>query len=239
LLQERITNNDYGYLEEVITIGKRKNNILVFAIIIKFNLLCTGLERKPRKRVKNDPLYNSTIKRVTLNGFTLDIKIQNAVIQRTIIKYERELKEYNRLINNRPIAQQLFLILCDVAGQNHDLGIQTNIEIQNKLKIELLAMMDKKNVTDYQEGATEFDSRFITQTKKIQLNYLDDVDIFDTDLNNSVFNQISIEDAHNKGETFFEEYLKFNKLNEAKQVLIPIKKPKPFLNLPEFDFEFV
>ncbi|MBW4361244.1 hypothetical protein [Flavobacterium taihuense] len=167
----------------------------------------------------------------------MDIKIQNAVIQRTIIKYERELKAYNQLINNRPIAQQLFLILCNVAGQNHDLGIDTNIEIQNKLKIELLAMIEKKNVSHYQEGATEFDSRFITQVKKIELNYLGNTDVFDTDLSNSIFNQISIEQAHNKGNVFFDEYLRFHNVNETKKELILSKKPKQFLNLPEFDFD--
>ena len=237
LLQERITNNDYGYLEEITTRGHKRNNLLVFAIVRTFNLLCTGLERKPRKQVKSEPLYTTIIKRFTLNLFTLDIKIQNAVIQRTIIKYERELKAYNQLINNRPIVQQLFLILCNVAGQNHDLGIDTNIEIQNKLKIKLLAMIEKKNVSHYQEGATEFDSRFITQVKKIELNYLGNTDVLDTDLSNSIFNQISIEDAHNKGEVFFEEYLKFHNSNESKKELIPVKKAKPVFNLPEFDFD--
>lgn len=237
LLQERIKNNDYAYLEEVTTIGKRKNNSLVFAIIIKFNLLCTGLVRKRRKQVKNDRLYNTSIKGVLLKSLSLKPQQQNAFVRRGIAKYEKELKAYNQLINNRLIAQQLFLILCNVAGQNHDLCIEINIEIQNKLKIELLAMIEKKNVSEYQEGVSEFDSRFISQIKKIPLNYLDTTAIFDTDLSNSIFNQIAIEDAYSMGETFFEEYLKFHKIPEGNEILILEKKPKQIISLPEFDFD--
>jgi hypothetical protein len=69
------------------------------------------------------------------------------------------------------------------------------------------------------------------------LNHLDNVVVFDTDLSNSIFNQISIEDAHSKGAVFFEEYFKFHNSNETKEELIPVKKTKLVLNLPEFDFD--
>ncbi|HLF50928.1 hypothetical protein [Flavobacterium sp.] len=236
LIKERIINNDYSYVDELIINGKKVNNVLIYVIISKFNLLCTGLERKPRKRVSGDPLYNSSIKRVTLNGFTLNTKIQNAVTQRTVIKYERELKEYNRLINNRQIAQQLFLILCDVAGQKHNLKIDENIEIQNQLKTELIAMIDKKEVSDFQIGAIEFDKRFKSNTKK-ELPIISDLkNVFDTDFKNSIFNQISIEEAYNRGDVFFKEYLNFHDKDQRKEKIIPVKKIKEVFNFPELSF---
>ena len=44
LLQERISNDDYGYLNEAIVSGRRNKNLLIYAIIKKFNILCLWLQ---------------------------------------------------------------------------------------------------------------------------------------------------------------------------------------------------
>jgi hypothetical protein len=60
--------------------------------------------------------------------------------------------------------------------------------------------------------------------------------VFDADLSNSIFNQLFIEEANNRGETFFKEYLKFNKIVEVKEVKPTIKKE--VYQLPELDFDY-
>jgi hypothetical protein len=202
----------------------------------KFNLLCTGLHRKERKRVKSDTLYNSSIKNVTLKAISLKQQQQNAFMQKGIKKYERELKEYNRLINNRKIAQQLFLILCDLAGETQDLIDFENIAVQNQLKAELIAMIDKKE-PNFETGAMEFDKRFKTNIKKELPINTDLENVFDTDLNKSIFNQLTVEEASYRGEVFLEEYLKFHGEDEIKEKIIPLRKNEEVFNFPELDFQ--
>jgi len=60
--------------------------------------------------------------------------------------------------------------------------------------------------------------------------------VFDADLSNSIFNQLFIEEANYRGETFFKEYLKFNKIVEVKEVKPTIKKE--VYQLPELDFDY-
>lgn len=237
LFQERIINNDYEYITESIKItGRKNNNLLVYTLVQKFNLLCTGLQRKGRKRVKSDTLYNSSIKNVTLKAISLKPQQQNALIQKGIKKYERELKELNRLINNRQIAQQLFLIVCDLSGQKSDLKIFENSNVQNQLKAELIAMIDKKDPSDFKTGAMEFDKRFKTNIKKeVPVNsYLENA--FDTDANNSIFNQLTVEEASYRGDFFLKEYLQFHGEVEIKEKIIPLRKNKEVFNFPELDF---
>ncbi len=237
LFQERIINDDYEYVTEAITIsGRKNNNLLVYALVRKFNLLCTGLHRKERKRVKSDTLYNSSIKNVTLKAISLKQQQQNAFMQKGIKKYERELKEYNRLINNRKIAQQLFLILCDLAGETQDLIDFENIAVQNQLKAELIAMIDKKE-PNFETGAMEFDKRFKTNIKKELPINTDLENVFDTDLNKSIFNQLTVEEASYRGEVFLEEYLKFHGEDEIKEKIIPLRKNEEVFNFPELDFQ--
>ncbi|MBG6062791.1 hypothetical protein IWX83_002592 [Flavobacterium sp. CG_9.1] len=209
LLEERIRNNDYGYLDEIEIVGKRINNTIVYSMIRTFNLLVTGYQRKPRKRVSGDPLYSSVIKRVTLSGSTFNLKNQNAVAQRIILKYERELKVLNRLINNRVIAQQLFLILSEMVGVETDLNIIPHQEIQNKLKVDLMTIIEKNTALDIGIYISKFDALYLM--KKSQIPVISNLNtIFDTDLANSIFNQISIEEASSRGEVFFKEYLSFH-----------------------------
>lgn len=237
LFQERIMNNDYEYITESLKItGRKNNNLLVYTLVQKFNLLCTGLHRKGRKRVKSDTLYNSSIKNVTLKAISLKPQQQNAFIQKGIKKYEQYLKEFNRLINNRQIAQQLFLIVCDLSGQKSDLKISENSTVQNQLKAELIAIIDKKHLSDFETGAMEFDKRFKTNIKKEVPTNTDLENAFDTDLNKSIFNQLTIEEASFRGEVFFKEYLQFHAETDFKENIIPVRKIKEIFNFLELDF---
>ena len=236
LIYERIKNNDYRYLNELVVNGKKNNNKLIFLIIKKFNLLCTGLQRQQRKMIKCDPLYNNSIKRVLIKSLSLKPQQQNAFIQKGIRKYERELKKYNILINNRKIAQQLFLILCSVVAQEHDLSIYENIEVQNQLKMELIAIIDKKEFSSFEVGAKVFDERFIKNKEKDIPVITNLENIFDTDLKNSVFNQVPIEEANCRGETFFKEYLQFHDSGEINEKIVLVKKPNEFFDFPELNF---
>ena len=236
LMQERIINDDYGYLDQVIIKGHRRNNLLNYAIITKFNLLCTGLLRQRRKPVKNEPFYDRMIKGLFLKSLSLKPQQQNAFIQKGVKKYERELKEFNRLINNRQIAQQLFLIICDLARQKSDLNISENSTVKNQLKADLIAMIEKKDPSDFITGAIEFDKRFKTNIKKEVPTNTDLENAFDTDLNKSIFNQLTIEEASFKGEVFFKEYLQFHAESDFKEKIIPVRKIKEIFNFLELDF---
>nr|WP_315178568.1 hypothetical protein [uncultured Flavobacterium sp.] len=172
LLQERIINNDYGYLNEAIIIGHKNNNLIIYALIRKFNLLCTGLQRHPRKQDKSEPLYSNSIKSLTLKCISLKVKQQNAFMQKGIIKYERELKDLNRLVNNRFIVHQLFLILKDLSGLETDLVLTEDTNVQKLLKIEIMNLINKKkncNISDEAAEAVEFDS--IYKAKSIYYNH--------------------------------------------------------------------
>lgn len=234
LLQERIINNDYGFLNEAIITGKRKNNILVYSIINKFNLLVTGRIRCERHGLKKDPLYNSSIKSVLFKSLSLKHQQRNAFIKKGITKYEKELKELNTLINNRLKAQQLFLILCEVGGIDAEVTIIKNVPIINQLKTELMNTINKTDNDDIKAGVKEFNKIYKTHTLK-PLSNLNN--IFDTDLKNSIFNNISIEDAHYKGEVFFKEFEAFNGFVEVKDTPAPTTKRKEVYKFPEIDFE--
>ena len=237
LFQERIMNKDYEYITESIKIrGRKNNNLLVYTLVQKFNFLCTGLHRKERKRVKSDTLYNSSIKSVTLKSLSLKPQQQNAFILKGIKKYERELKELNRLINNRQIVQQLFFIVCDLSGQKSDLEIFENSNVQKQLKAELIAMIDKKDLSDFETGAMEFDKRYKTNVKIEVPTNTDLENVFDTDFNNSIFNQLSVEEASYRGDVFLKEYLQFHGEDEIKEKFIPTRKNKEVFNFPELDF---
>ena len=236
LIYERIKNNDYGYLNELVIKGHKANNKLIILLIKKFNLLCTGLQRQERKTVKSEPLYNYSIKGLLIKSLSLKTQQQNAFIKKGINKYERELKKNIILINNRKIAQQLFLILCNVIDQEQDLNIFENIEVQNQLKTELITMIDKKEFFNFEIGAKEFDRRFIINKVKVVPTITNLENIFDTDLKNSVFNQVSIEEANCRGETFFKEFLQFHDSDETNEKITSIRKPIDRFEFPELNF---
>lgn len=216
LLEERITNDDYGYLNEENIIGHKSNNLLIYAMKRKFNLLCTGLQRKGRKQVKSEPLYCNTIERLTLKSISLRPQQQNAFMQKGIIKYERDLKAFNRLMNNRKIAKQLFLILADLTGLDVEFEIIPDEEIQNQLKAELINDINKKTSIDLTSEALEFDNIYQKSIIKEVTPNINHSDIFDTDMKNSIFNQLSLEQAKSRGDEFLYEFMKFHEVDKMK-----------------------
>ncbi|MFH6946848.1 hypothetical protein ACHRV6_00005 [Flavobacterium sp. FlaQc-51] len=175
------------------------------------------------------------IKRLLFKAISLKPQQQSAFIQKGCISYERELKKFSRLVNNRVIAIQLFLIICAIAGQNSDLLV--NLEIQNQLKFELVQEIFKYNLNCIDAGINCFDYEFKPNSDNAIPVISELENIFDSDLSNSIFNHISIEDAYCRGDMFFSEYLKFHNKEETKIDFSKPKSTKPFLQLPEFDFD--
>jgi hypothetical protein len=237
LIQERVTNNDYDFLNESIITGKRKNNILIYSVINKFNLLVTGRVRCERHGLKKDPLYNNLIKRVLFKSLSLKPQQQNAFITKGITKYEKELKEYNALINNRPKAQQLLYLLREVGGIDAEVTIIKNVAIIEQLKAELMATINGRVYDTIKQGAKEFDLLYKIKRAKAIKPITDQSNIFDTDLKNSIFNNISIEDAYHKGDKFFKEYEDYHGIVEVKNTPAPTIKTKAVYKYPEIDFD--
>jgi len=217
LLEERITNDDYGYLNEAIIIGHKDYNLLIYAMVRKFNLLCTGQQRQGRKEVKSEPLYSNSIKRFTIKSISLKPRQQNANFQKGIKVYERELLAFNRLINNRKIAQQMFQILADLTGIDFNFEITPDEEVQNQVKAALINLINKKASVDMMAEALEFDRIYKKAVKKSILPLTNISNIFDPDMTNSIFNQMSVEDAMCEGFSFYVDYVVFkqNQKNAA------------------------
>ncbi len=220
LLYERIANDDYSYLNGFRIIGRKQNNLLSISIIKTFNFLCTGQRRTKRNQLNLYPLYTTPIKSVTIKAIPLNQKQQNGFSQNIILKYERELKQLNRLVINRETAKQLFLLLGDVIGADYNfykIEITKNEDAIKQLKSELIAMIDKKEVVSFDVGASEFDKRYIHKSIKDIPIITDLNDVFDCDLSSSIFNQIDVEEASYMGEIFFREYLRFHKMGEVEK----------------------
>ncbi len=133
-LHERIYNNDYAFMKKDFLIGHPSHNKLSHSIIEKFNLLVTGRIRSERYGVKKYPITN--IYSLLIKSLSYKPQQQNAIIQKGIIKYEREIKELNRLVNNRPKAQQLVFILGEILEKQPDVDIVPNVKYINELKTE-------------------------------------------------------------------------------------------------------
>lgn len=234
LIQEHLSNEDYSYLE-LDVIGKRNNNVLVFAILRKYNLLVTGRKRKQRKGVKNDPLYISTIKRVLIKSMSLCSQQQNSSVKKSILRYEKELQAYNRLVNNREVAKQLLLVVGELVELTTDFIIDRDEAIINKLKTELYETLTKTRCISEEVGAKLFDEMFKkNEILKVEPIIPDDCD-FETDMEKSIFNQIDIEEAYYKGDGFFSEYLQFHKEVNSDINFIP-SLPLETYRLPEIEF---
>ena len=210
---------------------------MIYSVINKFNLLVTGRVRCKRKGVKKDPLYNNTIKRVLIKSLSLKPQQQNAFIKKGIAKYERELKEYNILINNRKIAQQLLYILADVGEFEVDDTILKNDTIINQLKAELLTTINRTIYDTHEEGAKEFDLLYKKKKEK-SINLITDLtNNFETNSKNSIFNNISVEEAYYRGTTFFREFENYHDKAEVKKQPPPLIKIKEDFVFPELDFD--
>ena len=210
LIGERIEYKDFAFLSENKVVGHRRNNEIVYAFVRKFNLLCTGSYYAPRKSKVCKPFNNDTVKRLQT------FEIPTSTLEQ---------------------VQQLYLMLCKLSGAVTEFELIENIDIQNQLKYELIQLSHKKiKIVGIDAGVNCFDflypSKLVTE---IKFN-ADFENSFDTDLTQSVFNTVTPEEAHYRGEVFFKEYLKFYKLNQVKET-IPTSKETPKQNLPEFDFD--
>jgi hypothetical protein len=225
LIEERISKSDYNYLNELELKGHRRNNSLVLAIVQKFNLLVTGRKRfsktMERDSIKNEPLYCDTIKRLLLKALPLKKQLKKAYVKNGISEWEKELKKYKSLKSTRSIANQLFWILSEIVGIETNLNISPDEEIINHLKAGLMAMIDKNTSLSKESSVLKFDSLYMLQVSQIPV--ISDLNtIFETKMDNSIFNQISIEEANVKGEVFFKEYLKFHNIeHKQKRKFVP------------------
>ncbi len=210
LMRERIQYNNYSFLYENTIVGHKRNNVLTYAIVKKFNILCTGSFYKPRKTKVCNVFNNDTIK--SLQTFEISQE-------------------------NKQLVHQLFLILCKTAGVITELEIQTDTEIQNQLKFELIQEISKIKINNIDAGVNCFEYLHKAMPNKEVAFNLNIENSFDTNLSKSIFNYISPEEAFYKGETFFKEYLQYHKIEESKQSIKPINKPNKNLIFPEFDFD--
>ncbi|MDR6764469.1 hypothetical protein J2Y38_004702 [Flavobacterium sp. 2755] len=236
LIEERITIEDYNYINPINQNGARKNNLLVFAIIQKFNLLCTGLQRARRKQVKNETLYNTSIKSILFKSLSLKQQQQNAFLKKKIKAYEKSLIKFNELVNNRIITKQLLLILCDISGQATELEIKRDLEVIKNLKADLIKSVSDKNFDSVEAGAIEFDLRYMTILKQEIVPISNLSNVFDTDISKSIFNNTTIEDAYSRGEVFFKEYCNFHKIDFKEKLVLKQVKPKGKFSFPQLDF---
>jgi hypothetical protein len=130
----------------------------------------------------------------------------------------------------------LLLILGQIVGEKTDVKIIENIEIQNQLKLELINTIDKGISLDCEAAKNEFDKRF-GRIKGIDPVILNSENIYDTDIKNCVFNQVTIEEASNRGEPFFSEYLRFHNENEVNGHKAVPKQSSETYKFPEIDFD--
>ncbi len=199
LMHERITNNDYAFMNENKIIGHKRNNLLVFATVKLFNLVCTGSYYKPRKPKVCNLFINTNIKR---------------------------LQTFELLEQNKVRTHQLYFLLCKVAGAVMDLDIIENDEAQNELKHELIQGILKLKINNIEAGVKCFDFLYKPPpTNKIEFN-TDLENSFDTDLSKSIFNQLTLEQAQNKDPIFLKEYLTFHKTSKRKQEMLLKQRQK-------------
>lgn len=237
LIQERVENQDYDYLSEIKIIGRKKNNLLSFAFVRLFNLLACGRQRRGREGVKSNPLYRTNIKRVTFKAMSLKPQQQNAFVKKSILEYEKQLKEFNIMINNREKVKQLILILGDITGKVTYLKIPKDNLVQNQIKAELLSMLSKTAIVDVENDASEFDKQYINSNQDYITPPKDLASNFEPNMQHSLFNQLTIEDANSLGEIFFNEYLEFHGDLHVEEKSIKKKEVKEIYRLPEIDFD--
>jgi len=199
LMRERIVNNDYGFMNENKITGHKRNNLLVYAIVKKFNILATGSYYKPRNVKVCNLFINSSIKR---------------------------LQTFENLEQNKPKASQLYYLLCWVAGAVMDLEIIKNDEVQSELKHELIQDILKLSINNIEAGENCFDYLYKPPPSN-EIGFNTDIEnSFDTDLSKSIFNQVTLEQAQTKDPIFLRDYLKYHKYNKRKQELILRQKQK-------------
>jgi hypothetical protein len=131
----------------------------------------------------------------------------------------------------------LLYLLRDVGGFDAEVTITKNGAIIDQLKAELLTTINGRVYDTIKQGAKEFDLLYKKKRTKAIKPITDQSNIFDTDLKNSIFNNITVEDAHYKGVKFFREFEEFNGIVEVKETPAPTTKTKEVYKFPEIDFD--
>jgi hypothetical protein len=200
LLYERISNDDYSFLTESYSITGRKSNSKVVRLIVRrWNILTSGYVRKPSVIVKNNTLYNTPIKKVTISS--------NAERQRKFKERKTEAKKLE-LITNRPKARQLIFIVGIFAGIVPEVNFLKDEGLITELKLEILD--DYKSQTKVPIELGSFDEVFPVATDYEIKPLNTEQTEFDTDMTHSIFNQYDEIQAIQQAGSFYKEWQKFH-----------------------------
>ncbi|WP_310991943.1 hypothetical protein [Aequorivita marina] len=237
MLKTRFTNGNFSFIEFKMN-GKAKTNEFIKCIILRINELTTGRKRKPYAQTdKNYPLYSNMYKEGVSYVVEHHKKANTTrLAQRKIQVYERELLKINRLINNREIALQYIFILGEVVGVHPDVSIKRDNSI---IEAEKAYLMEQYSGSDYKtikQGAKAFNREYVPKTPKEIEGHIPKLEDFNTSLEHSAFN-IEIEQAHNRGEQFFQEYLRFHKIDLSQKEVKEVKNKKIEVVFPKIDFD--
>lgn len=236
VLDKRYSNKDFSFVHYQ-TSGRAKTDELTKRITLRINELATGRKRKPKAQTLNlQPLYSNMYKEpvsylVEPHKFANEARIA----QRKIQVYEKELLRINHLINNREIVVQYLFIIAEITGQEPKTELKRNESFIQAEKAFLMDQIGIRKFRTIEQGAKAFNRYFLPKSKDIQPNNLTINDI-DTSLEHSAFN-IDIQEAHERGEQFFQEYLRFHKLEEKQKEVVQVKAKKEKYILPEIDFD--
>lgn len=207
---------------------KRKNTALIHVITNNINRLRTGKKQyfEAQSQVCH-PLYSNISKehgKVTFepHQFANDTRIA----QRKIQKYEKDLIQYLELQANRNKALQYIHIISDLMGITPETNINRN---ETAISEEKKAIAESVEIKDFKSLCKE------PNTAKVK-SITPDINHFNTSMEHSAFN-IGIEEAHARGETFFQEYLKFNNLNHKQKEVKEVREKNKPITLPELDFD--
>lgn len=232
LIHERIFNNDFSFMDELTLKGHKRNNKLTIAIINKFNILCTGSKYK---QYSGNLLNNTTIKSLPKYGLSdVELKKERAKFNRNQLKIKRANERFEQ---NRPIIEQLFLLVCSVAGSVSGMNIKMDNKMQETLKYELIRDILKIDINNIEAGLNCFDYLYPPkETSEIAFNT--DLDnSFDTDIKKSIFNQLTLSEAQSRGRIFLIEYLRYHKVSRLKQNEYLKQKQKELYEFTTIDFD--
>lgn len=237
ILEKRVSIGDFSFINYKMK-GKAKNNELIKLIVLRVNKLCTGNVRKPKaQQVKSNPLYSTMYKEGTSYPFEpRKYSNKTRLIQRKIQAYEKELLRINRLVNNREIAIQYLFILADITGLEPNSAIQRNPIIIESEKAFIMGQITGEKHKSNKQGEKAFNNAYVRKPLTKIENHIPKLEDFNTSLEHSAFN-IDIEEAHNRGDQFFYEYLKFHKIEQTQKEVRKVKKRKEKMILPELDFD--
>jgi len=207
---------------------KRKNTALIHVITNNINRLRTWKKKMFKAQSQScHPLYSS----INIEGGTIKFephKFANntRIAQRKIQRYEKQLIQYLELQASRNKALQYVHIISDLMGITPETNINRN---ETAISEEKKAIAESVEIKDFKSLCKE------PNTAKVKA-ITPDINHFDTSMEHSAFN-IGIEDARARGETFFQEYLKFNNLNHKQKEVVSVRVKKKLITLPKLDFD--